>query len=168
MFGGRFTTPITIFREDSGATVTVPEVLEAKPDTGLVLRGDSSMLTPLLQAGDLDYTFEYESVIAQHGLEMVTLPDALNLGAENTDYSKVVVDLDFHRFATVKPEFRGERIEYGITIPTNALHPGEAALFAQFLLGPEGRAIMARDDNPLFDPALCNGAEPPSLLPLCA
>jgi molybdate/tungstate transport system substrate-binding protein len=168
MFNGRFTTPVTIFREDSGATVTVPEVLETKSDTGLVMRGDSSMLIPLLQTGDLDYAFEYESVIQQHGLQKVSLPDALNLGAENADYSKVVVDLDFHRFATVRPEFRGERIGYGLTIPTNAPHPKEAELFVQFLLGPEGRAIMTRDDHPLFDPALCNGAVPPALRTLCA
>ena len=167
MFDGRFTTPVTIFRDDSGATVTVPEVLEAKPETGLVLRGDSSMLLPLLQTGDIDYAFEYESVIQQHGLSMVTLPDALNLGAENVDYGKAVVDLDFQRFASVKPEFRGERIGYGITIPTNAPHPSEAALFVQFLLGTEGRAIMSRDDQPMFDPALCSGNVPSALRALC-
>jgi len=32
----------------------------------------------------------------------------------------VEVDLNFQRFATVKPQFVGERIAYGITIPSNA------------------------------------------------
>lgn len=168
MFKGRFTTPITIFRDDDGATITVPEVLETNSGTGLIMRGDSSMLVPLLETGDLDYAFEYELVIQQHGLSMLSLPDALNLGAENTDYGKVVVDLDFHRFASVKPEFRGERIGYGITIPANATQPGEAALFVQFLLGPEGRAIMTRDHHPMFDPALCSGNVPLDLRTLCA
>jgi len=168
MFKDRFTSPVTIFREDDGATITVPEVLESKPETGLVMRGDSSMLVPLLETGDLDYAFEYESVIQQHGLSMLSLPDALNLGAENTDYSKVVIDLDFHRFASVKPEFRGERIGYGITIPANAPHPGAAAQFVQFLLGPEGRAIMTRDYHPMFDPALCSGTVPVALRASCA
>jgi molybdate/tungstate transport system substrate-binding protein len=167
MFNGRFTSPVTIFRDDAGATVTVPEVLESKPETGLIMRGDSSMLIPLLETGDLDYAFEYESVIRQHGLSMVSLPDALNLGAENVNYGNIVVDLDFHRFASVKPEFRGERIGYGITIPTNAPHPDEAALFVQFLLGPQGRAIMTRDYHPMFDPALCRGSVPPALRALC-
>lgn len=168
MFKGRLTSPVTIFRDDDGATITVPEVLDAKPETGLIMRGDSSMLVPLLETGDLDYAFEYESVSRQHGLSMLSLPDALNLGAANTDYSRVVIDLDFHRFASVKPEFRGERIGYGITIPANAPHPSEAALFVQFLLGPEGRAIMTRDYHPMFDPALCSGNVPHALRASCA
>jgi molybdate/tungstate transport system substrate-binding protein len=84
---------------------------------------------------------------------MVPLPDAINLGAEDHDYSSVLVELDYQRFASVQPEFRGEQISYGITIPSNAPHPDEAALFIAFLLGPEGRAIMKADYHPLFDPA---------------
>jgi molybdate/tungstate transport system substrate-binding protein len=101
---------------------------------------------------------------------MLHLPEAVNLGAENIDYSSVQVNLDFQRFATVKPEFRGERIGYGITIPSNAPHPKEAALFIAFLLGPEGRAVMEADHHPLFDPALGDGFAniPAELQALCA
>ncbi|HAE59946.1 MAG TPA: hypothetical protein DCG54_10695, partial [Anaerolineae bacterium] len=65
--------------------------------------------------------------------------------------------LDFRRFASVKPEFRGERIGYGITIPSSAPHPNEAALFIAFLLSPEGRAIMDENHHPLFETALADG-----------
>ncbi len=129
-------------------------------------------LIALLESGDLDYTFEYESVIQQHQLKMVQLPDAINLGAEGYDqaYSTVQVNLDFQRFATVKPQFQGERIGYGITIPENALHPTEAALFIAFLLGPEGRAIMQADHHPQFDPAIGDAYAkiPAALQKLCA
>ena len=69
---------------------------------------------------------------------MLELPDALNLGeeADQQFYSTVQVNEDFQRFASVKPVFRGERIGYGITIPSNAPHPREAALFIAFLLEP--------------------------------
>ncbi len=79
------------------------------------------------------------------------------------------VNLDFQRFATVKPEFRGERIGYGITIPANAPHPEEAALFIAFLLGPEGRAIMAGELSSAVRPCPADGyAEMPvSLQALC-
>jgi len=37
--------------------------------------------------------------------------------------------MDFRRFASVEPVFNGEQIGYGITIPTNAPHPDQAAQF---------------------------------------
>ncbi len=40
----------------------------------MVIRPYSVNLLPLLESGDLDYAFEYESVIKQHGLESVSLP----------------------------------------------------------------------------------------------
>ena len=132
-----------------------------------MIRGASIQLIALLESGDLDYAFEYESVIRQHGLQMVQLPGALNLGEEayQDNYRRVQVNLDFQRFATVKPVFRGERIAYGITIPSNAPHPDEAALFIAFLLGPEGRALMQANSQPMFDPAMAENHEllPPAL-----
>jgi molybdate/tungstate transport system substrate-binding protein len=121
---------------------------------GIIVRGASVQLIALLESGDLDYAFEYESVIQQHGLKMVPLPDELNLGAEAyaDQYSQVQVRLDFQRFATVKPEFNGEVIGYGVTIPTNAPHPKQAQEFLAFLLGPEGRAVLEANHQPLIAP----------------
>ncbi len=170
MFNGRFTSPIGIFQDDNLTTITVPEIVETRPGSSIVIRGASIQLIALLESGDLDYAFDYESVIRQHGLEMVELPDALNLGAEGYDYSKVQVNLDFKRFATVKPVFRGERIGYAVTIPSNAPHPKEAALFIDFLLGSQGRAIMQADYHPMFDQTTADGYEnlPPDLKTLCS
>ena len=150
VFDGQFTFPITIFRDDDLTTITVPEVLETKPDAHIIMRGGSIMLIALLESGDLDYAFEYESVIHQHGLEMLSLPETVNMGETDFEsaYQAVQVNLDFQRFATVKPQFRGERIGYGITIPSSAPHPDEAARFIAFLLSPEGRAIMEANSPP--------------------
>lgn len=171
VFDGQFTFPVTVFRDDDLTTITVPEILETKSDSHIVLRGGSIMLIALLESGDLDYAFEYESVARQHGLEMLPLPETVNMGEAEfeTAYEVVQVNLDFQRFATVKPQFRGERISYGITIPTNAPHPVEAALFIAFLLSPEGRAIMESDYHPLFDPCPADGYVnmPESLQALC-
>ncbi len=171
MFKEQFTTPVTIFQDDELTTITVPEVLETRPGATVVIRGASIQLIALLETGDLDYAFEYESVIRQHGLKLLSLPDAVNLGAEEYEstYGRVQVNLDFRRFATVKPQFRGERIGYGITIPSNAPHPAEAAQFIAFLLGPEGRAIMQAQHHPLFDPAVADGYDklPAELRSVC-
>jgi molybdate/tungstate transport system substrate-binding protein len=156
MFKGQFSFPLGIFSENGLTTVTVPEIMETKTGAHIVLRGASMELIALLESGDLDYAFEYESVIHQHGLSLLTLSDSLNLGEETDQqtYSTVQVNEDFQRFASVKPVFRGERIGYGITIPSSAPHPNEAALFIKFLLSPEGRAVMLADSHPMFDPAI--------------
>jgi molybdate/tungstate transport system substrate-binding protein len=153
MFDEQFTFPVTIFRGDKMTTITVPEILENKSQTHVVLRGASIELIALLESGDLDYAFEYESVIQQHGLKMVSLPAEVNLGEEKNEelYQQVQVNLDFQRFATVKPQFRGERIGYGITIPASAPHPEEAARFIAFLLSPEGRSLMEADHHLIFE-----------------
>ncbi len=155
MFIGQFRLPLSVAKEDGRAIIYVPEILETKESSHIVIRGSSIQLIALLESGDLDYAFEYESVIQQHSLRLLALPNTLNLGdeAQAETYAQVAVKLDFQRFATVKPEFAGEPIAYGITIPTNAPHPEEAELFIAFLLGPEGRKIMAENHHPLFDPA---------------
>jgi molybdate/tungstate transport system substrate-binding protein len=154
----QFTTPISVFQAGSMALITVPEILETVPGSPVVIRGASIQLIALLESGDLDYAFEYESVIRQHGLEWVALPDAVNLGAPeySEQYQQVQVNLNFRRFASVQPFFRGEQIGYGITIPSNAPHPEAAELYIAFLLGSEGQQIMAEAYQPLLDPLTCD------------
>ncbi|HMB24867.1 MAG TPA: tungstate ABC transporter substrate-binding protein WtpA [Anaerolineales bacterium] len=153
MFDDQFSFPVTIFRGDEMTTITVPEILETKPGSHIVVRGASIELIALLESGDLDYAFEYESVIQQHGLKMVSLPPEVNLGEQDFEplYGQVLVNLDFQRFTTVKPQFRGERIGYGITIPANASHAEAAAQFIAFLLSDEGRRLMEADHHPMFE-----------------
>ncbi len=171
MFGGQFTYPVTIFRDDDLSTMSVPEVLETRSDSHLRLRGGSIQLLALLESGDIDYAFEYESVIRQHGLRMIELPAEVSLGepANSPGYRRVEVQLDFHRFATVDPRFRGEPIAYGVTIPSSAPHPEAAAEFVAFLLGPQGRSVMEDNFHPLLArPVAANGDRMPSLIrPLC-
>jgi molybdate/tungstate transport system substrate-binding protein len=161
MFAGQFRIPLIVDEGGGKAIIRVPEVLEMKDGGHIVIRGASVQLLALVESGDLDYAFEYESVIKQHKLNLLSLPDQLNLGKAdlNREYGKVTVKLDFQRFATVKPEFIGEQIGYGITIPSNAEHPKEAELFIAYLLGPEGRQLMGDYYHPLFEKIEANGFE---------
>jgi molybdate/tungstate transport system substrate-binding protein len=172
MFKGQFTFPLGIFNENGLTTITVPEIVETKPDSHIVLRGASVELIALLESGDLDYAYEYESVIQQHDLNMVRLANSLNLGEEAYQqfYNTVHVIEDFQRFASVNPVFHGERIGYGITIPSNAPHPEQAVLFIEFLLSPEGHAIMQKNSHPVFDPAIGEDYAniPAGLQPYCS
>ena len=158
LFRDAFTYPITRFAEDGLTDISVPEILEPKSDSNIVQRGSSIQLLALLESGDIDYAFEYESVIAQHNLSSVSLPDEINLGSSDyaQQYETVQVTLDFQRFSTVKPVFRCEPIGYGITIPSNAPHPELAERYIAFLLSPEGRTVMKSVHNPLLDPPVCD------------
>jgi len=168
---GRFRYPISAFDEEGYSEISVPEIVEPLSDSGILIRGSSIQLIALLESGDLDYAFEYESVIHQHGLEMVGLPDEVNLGVEALAefYRQVEVKIDFQRFASVKPVFIGEPIGYGLTIPSNAPHPDQAQSFIEFLLGLQGREIMQSNDQPVLDPLPCEGIDrmPQRLKTLC-
>jgi molybdate/tungstate transport system substrate-binding protein len=153
MVMGRFTSPVTVTRDAEGVDVIdVPEILETRPGSDLVLRGASIQLVALLESGDLDCAFEYESVARQHGLEYVRLPSSIDLGdpGQRAAYRRVEVKLESRRFASVKPEFRGDVVRYAFTVPGNAPEPGLADEFAAFLLGPEAGRILEEDFQPLL------------------
>lgn len=168
---GQFKMPIISASENGRQVIHIPEIVEPDEDSHIVLRGASLQTIALLQSGDLDYAFDYESVIKQQGLEMLELPDEVNLGNEsmNESYRTVQVNLDFQRFERVKPEFRGGVIGYGITIPSDAPHPDLAKDFIAYLLGPEGQQIMADNYHPVISPARADNysAVPKELQSLC-
>jgi molybdate/tungstate transport system substrate-binding protein len=155
--GQYFTVPISAHEESDVSVITVPELLEPS-ENRLYLRGASMQLIALLQSSDIDYTFEYKSVVAQQGLKYLELPPEINLSDENRaeSYRKVKVELDFHRFKSVTPEFIGVPISYGITIANNSEHKKEAARFIQFVLGPDGQRIFNENYHPPLIPPECD------------
>jgi molybdate/tungstate transport system substrate-binding protein len=171
VFGGKFRVPIRVSQTGGVTVVKVPEVLEVKSGSSLVMRPYSVQLLPLLESGDIDYTFEYTSVARQHGMRYLSLAPEVNLSdpAYAGTYDDVTVKLDFQRFASVKPEFPGESIRYGATIPSNAREPEAAATFLAYLLGPEGQRIMAENYQPMITPALADhlDAMPEPIKALC-
>jgi molybdate/tungstate transport system substrate-binding protein len=149
-------------------TIKVPALVEPT-QARISLRGYSIELLALLQSGDIDYTFEYESVAKQQGLQFLELPPEIDLSSQDyvDQYQQIKVDLGFQRFATVTPQFVGSQIIYGITIPRNAPHPKEAEEFLEFLLGSEGQRILAENYQPsLIPPTVDDVAKLPEALQL--
>ena len=106
------------------------------------VRPKSADLIALLQAGELDYAWEYESVARAAGLRFVRLPHEIDLGSPE--------DSAFYALASVRVPgktprdtvtFRGEPIVYAFSIPTGAPHPEVAQRFASYLLS-EGKAVL--------------------------
>jgi molybdate/tungstate transport system substrate-binding protein len=106
------------------------------------MRGNAAELAGLLQLGELDYIFEYESLARSHGFRFLTLPREIDLGDPGLA----------HRYATVAVRvagrnrrdsltFVGGPILYGAAIPRAAPHPDAAARFIDYMVR-DGRATL--------------------------
>jgi molybdate/tungstate transport system substrate-binding protein len=126
-----------------GMTVTLPELVKPSSDK-LAIRDGSIYLLALLDAGGIDYAFEYRSVAEEHGLEWIDLPSEVDLSTVELaeSYGGVHVQLGFDRFASIGSVRTGRPIVYGITVPNNAPHPQLAEEFVAFVVSEfeKGRA----------------------------
>jgi len=159
---GDFSPPITVSDNIEAHVIAVPETVKPKKVT---MRGYSVTLLSLLESGDLDYCFEYESVARQRGLGFVELPPEIDLGSRDFSdrYGQVVVKMDFQRFASINPEFHGEPIQYALTIPSNSPHRDAAIQFVEFLLGSDGQKVFLESYQPtLVPPEADNPANVPA------
>ena len=124
-----------VVRNGTTAAVILPETMKTS-GPGLVIRDGSVYLLSLLEAGGIDYAFEYRSVAEEHGLRYLKLPPEIDLSspAYGERYDDVSVKLGFQRFSSIGSERTGRPIVYGITVPTTATHPEEGERFVQFVL----------------------------------
>jgi molybdate/tungstate transport system substrate-binding protein len=132
------------------------------------VRSTSVELVALLQSGDLDYAFEYESVAMQHGLNYFNLDDAINLGQAGEIGSSGVSYADFYKEASVELQTSpgvystttGAAVIYGITIMKDAPNRDLAVEFIQLLLSETGIEIFeVENSQPCITPAKCDHIE---------
>lgn len=107
------------------------------------VRPKEADLVGLLQAGEFDYIWSYESMARGIGLQWVSLGDSVDLSdpglAETYAHASVTVR-GASQGSTVT--FTGKPIVYAFAVPREAPHPDLAARFAAFLLSDEGKAIL--------------------------
>jgi|TARA_Y100000814_G_scaffold17436_1_gene12234 molybdate/tungstate transport system substrate-binding protein len=117
------------------------------------IRPKETDLLALLEAGEIDYVFNYRSVAQQHHLQWITLPDEINL--KNPEFSDQYATATVKISGTTPGSFitkTGSPMVYGVTIPKNAPNPAAAVAFVTFLLGKEGLTIMERNGQPTVVP----------------
>jgi len=161
--------PLRMLREHAGIEYSADEggihldCVEVKPDSVKVfMRSKSVDLVVLVEAGMLDYAFEYKNVAVSRGLSFIELPDELNLADPELEdwYSRVSL-----RLVATGGEMRVLRaspIVYGATIPSNAPHGDEAKRFMELLLSGEGRIILEEKGFRVIKPEVVG--EPPEWL----
>jgi molybdate/tungstate transport system substrate-binding protein len=108
-----------------------------------LMRGNAAELAALLEAGELDYVVEYESLARSHGFRFVALPAAIDLGdaRQASTYARAMVRV---KRGADWVTIAGAPILYGVSVPTRAPHHDAGARFLAFLLGSEGRALLRR------------------------
>jgi len=151
---------ITATKEGNVWTI---DATDPSPDgSTLTIRPKSVELVQMVQAGGIDYAWEYHSVAVQNNLEYVELPEEIDLSAVKyaDDYKTVQVTAVKGNGTT---NYVGSPIVYGVTVPRIAEHPDMGIAFVEMLIGPEGQAILTADGQPPVVPAGGFGNVPSSL-----
>lgn len=124
------------------------------------IRPKSVELVALLESGELDYIYGYRSIAEQNKLLFITFPPEIDL----SDPKKA----NFYTAATVEVAGKrpGERLKvkgtpilFGLTILKSAPHNRLAEVFVEFMLSPDGQAIMKRNYLMVISPPLANDIE---------
>ena len=122
------------------------------------VRPKEADLVGLLEAGELDYIWSYESMARAIGLRYVQLPRGIDLSPPDSSgrFGTASVTVRGAR-AGDSVTFRGAPITYAFAVPADAPHPRLAARFAAFLLSDEGKAILRREGLDAVDAPLVRG-----------
>ncbi|MBA2685119.1 MAG: extracellular solute-binding protein [Gemmatimonadaceae bacterium] len=130
-----------------------------------VVRPKEVDLMGLLQAGEIDYAWSYESVAQAAKMPYVTLPRAIDLSdpADSAQYALASVKLP-GKTPGDSLELKGEPILYGFTVPRDAPHKALGEKFAAFLISDAGKRILAREHlDALATPVFVGDSIPASL-----
>ncbi|MDA8109682.1 MAG: tungstate ABC transporter substrate-binding protein WtpA [Betaproteobacteria bacterium] len=124
------------------------------------MRDTETSLISALQLGQIDYLAIYRSDALQHHLRHLKLPAKIDLSDPR--------DAAFYKTGvahTKNGTLTGKPIVYALTVPLNAAHKDLADEYAAFVLGPEGRKILARHGFGTFatPPAVGRDKMPPML-----
>lgn len=149
----------------NGSVWTLDATNPSPDGTKLTIRPKSVELVQMVQAGGIDYAWEYHSVAVQNNLKFVELPEEIDLSAvKYADNYKTVQTKAIKGNGTTN--YVGSPIVYGVTVPKIAEHPDMGLAFVEMLIGPEGQAILTADGQPPVVPAGGFGTVPPALTPL--
>jgi molybdate/tungstate transport system substrate-binding protein len=115
-------------------------LLQAMP--GRNMRSKEADLVGLLQAGELDYIWSYESMAGAMGLKYVQLPDAIDLSSPADSVLYATASVKVRGRGTDSVTFRGRPIVYAFSIPSGAPHREVAERFARWLTSADGRRVL--------------------------
>jgi len=141
--------PLKMLMEHSEVTYSINgsgvylDCTKLRPDSIKVfIRSKEVDLVALVEAGMLDYVFEYRNVAVSRGLSYVELPDELNLANPELEDWYAKVSLKLMATGGETRTLRASPIVYGLTVPSDAPHEDAAKRVIKLLLSDEGRDIL--------------------------
>jgi len=119
----------------------------------------------LLEAGELDYIWTYESLARLMGLRFLRLPDDVDLGepADSAIYREASVRIPGPKL-TDSLTMHGQPILFALSVPADAPHGRAGRNFVAFLLSPSGRRILRGANVDALDPPVLVGTGVPALV----
>ena len=119
----------------------------------------------LLEAGELDYIWTYESLARLMGLRFVRLPHDVDLGepADSATYAEASTRVPAAKMND-SITIHGRPIMFGLSVPTDAPHGRAGRNFIAFLLSPSGRRILRGASVDALDPPVLVGRGVPPLV----
>lgn len=134
-------------------------LLQAMPARNV--RPKEADLVGLLQAGEFDYIWSYESMARNLGLNFVRLPDAIDLSSPDDSALYAAASVRVRGKGADSAEFRGRPIVYALSIPLAAPHRDVAEAFVRYLLSPDGRRVLRAESLDALDAPMFVGAGAP-------
>lgn len=121
------------------------------------IRPKSVELVALLQSGELDYIYCYRSIAEQYKLPFISFPSEIDFSdtAKDDLYATASTEVAGNKPGE-KLKMKGMAIRYGLTIPRGAPDREVAEEFVEFMLSPEGQAIMQQKSLMPVSPALAS------------
>jgi molybdate/tungstate transport system substrate-binding protein len=115
-------------------------------------------LVALLESGDLDYAWFYESMARASGMRYLQLPGAIDLGSSEhrATYATASVRV-IGSSASDTVTMTGAPIRYAFSIPLKAARQALAERFAAFLLSDAGRQTLRTEFLTPLDSADATG-----------
>lgn len=142
----------------------LPErMLRAAPERNV--RPREADQVALLEAGELDYIWTYESLARLMGLRFVRLPDDVDLGdpADSTLYALASTRVPGAKYGDTIT-VRGQPILFGVSVPSDSPHGRAGRNFVAFMLSPSGRRILRGANVDALDTPVIVGRGAPSLV----
>ena len=121
------------------------------------IRSKSVELVALVQSGELDYIYCYRSIAEQQKLPFIKFPPEIDFSdSDKRDFYATAETEVAGNKPGERLKIKGMPIRYGLTIPKSAANREVAEEFVEFLLSPEGQAIMQQKHLTIISPAVAS------------
>lgn len=125
------------------------------------IRPNAAALAALLESGELDYIYDYQSVAESNGFRFIQLPPAIDLGdpKRGAEYATVSVTVR-GTTPSSKLTYKGQPILYGLSIPKSAPHAAAAEAFYRYLSSADVVAKLRAAHVDMLDKPIVVGKQP--------